>query len=172
MTLYPEVLSTHLHHRTPLEKGWAAYADEREKNAPVHMWNCKRKIRGPIHQYARVQLLCRPGNTLSPICICAHIHISASDCISAHNQPQGERNMRRDPCSHCFLHKSSVAMLTKSYKRGEDDFSQDKLDVLDITYCHRARASPTLVRRPTLPSSNSFHPHQLRDRQLPSIPAC
>lgn len=105
-TLYPEVLNPHHHHWTPLEKGWAPQADNREKSSCSPVENCKRKVTGPIHQHTQVQLFCRPGNTLTPIClyihICIHIHISASDGTSAHNQPQGEGNMRRDTCSHHF----------------------------------------------------------------------
>lgn len=42
---------------------------------------------------------------------------STSGGTSAHNRPQGEGSMRRDTCSHCFLHKSSAAALKVMLER-------------------------------------------------------
>lgn len=135
LNLHPEVLNPHHHHWTPLEKRWAAHADKREKSSCPPVELKKKNQRTCTQARTSSALMQTRKHTLPYMCMCTRMHIythiSASDGTSAHNRPQEEGNMKRDTCSHCFLHKSSMATLTKSYYRG-DDFSQDKLDVLDV----------------------------------------
>lgn len=115
LTLYPKMLNPHHHCPIPWEKGWAAHADMRRKisHPPVKL---QKENHRTSTQACMNPTLMEARMTLTPIrgkCTLIYIHISASDSTSAHNQSQGDESMSRHTCSQCFLHKGSMATLTK-----------------------------------------------------------
>lgn len=79
-TLYPEVLNPHHHHWTPLEKGWAPQADNREKSScsPVELQKKSHRTHTPAHTSSA--LLQARKHTYPYMSVYTHMHTYTHIC--------------------------------------------------------------------------------------------